>query len=112
MAFKRDAPRHQFIENHSQAPDVGSLIYIETASLFRRHVVSRAQNFAGICLHHLHRRCFRIAPEAPIFGEFSETEVEHFDVAISTDHDVVRLNITVHNAGGVCGGKTRGDLRS
>src|SRR3990172_5538466 len=41
-----------------------------------------------------------------------ETEIEHFDVPVSPDHDVARLDVPMHDAGGVCSDERRAPFKS
>jgi hypothetical protein len=67
-------------------------------ALFRRHVRRRAQDHGGPGLRDIMRG-------------FGKPEVQDLH-AFPRDHDVVRLQIAMHDAGGVRGRQTIGDLRA
>ena len=45
------------------------------------------------------------------FEKFCQTKVEDLCVSVVCDHDVVRLEITMHDSAGVCLRQSIGDLR-
>ena len=46
----------------------------------------------------------------PLLGQFGNPEVEHLRVSVRSQHDVLRFDVAVHDAGFVRGSQRRGHL--
>ena len=46
----------------------------------------------------------------PLLGQFGNPEVEHLHVSVRSQHDVLRFDVAVHDAGFVRGSQRRGHL--
>ena len=99
-------PCDHFIEDHAEAPDVGTVIDRLAAGLLRRHVgggshhdaLSRAGNRGHVRL---------VRGRRPHLGE---AEIEHLHVIARADEDVGGLDVAVDDARGMRGVQRVGDL--
>ena len=97
-------PRYHFVKDYAETPDIGTLINRDAARLFRRHVTNGSQYRPKICRSECHRSCpVRRSLGKGGFGELCNPEVEHFHVPIRPEHDVLRLDVAMDNAGFVGG---------
>src|SRR5215207_6552497 len=72
-----------------------------------------AEHHAYACVDHVLSRRHGISLECLAFAtEFGETKVEHFHDTVVTQHDVVRLDIAMHDADGVSRRKRAGHLNA
>jgi hypothetical protein len=54
----------------------------------------------------------RLLTRRPRRSLFRQTKVKNLRASFAREHDIVRLQIAMHDAGGVCGSQTLGDLHS
>ena len=83
-----------FVEHDPETPDVAACVEVEAARLLRRHV-------AGCADHHsrLRARLHTIlVGRLRHGGKLCEPEVEDFHVPVATHHDVLGLDVTMHEA--------------
>src|SRR6266498_3009578 len=92
-----------FVENRSEAPKVCTRIDVGSLSLLRRHVVSRAHHGAGASVDHCFSGRFGVGGRTGRLSQFGEAKIQNLDVAVAPDHDVLRLDIAMDDAGGVRG---------
>jgi hypothetical protein len=88
VGFERDPASKHLVHDDAERVEVGSMVDVVARCLLRAHVVRRS-------VHHPRAR------ETPRTRHLGDTEVEHFDDVVAGDVDVVRLEIAVHDAGGV-----------
>src|SRR5437870_12822760 len=110
FACERRAARQHLVEHDTQTPDVCAFIYLTTARLFRRHVTGSAHYQSRTGNDQYLRRCLQADTGSFALGELGQSKVEHFYVAIATDHDVLRLDVAMDNPGGVRGVESVGNL--
>ena len=94
FAGKGPLAAEHLIEHHAEAEQVRAMVGGFAPYLLRRHVASRAQ-------HHTFIRQIgsgRIRRRVPLLGQ---PEIQDLHVAAARDHDVVRLQIAVHQTGRV-----------
>ena len=107
FAGKRNAASDHFVEQHAQTPGVSACIDIQSARLFRRHVVWRTHDHTR--LRTQHGRRLRLAARG---GEqLGQAEVQYLYDAILAQHDVLRLDVTMDDSGLMRCGQRRRDLR-
>src|SRR5688572_15318627 len=71
----RQMTRGEFVEDHTEAEDIGSRVDVLQPKLLRRHVWN--------CSHQ------DLRLEASRFGQFREAEVENPDHAVRPEHEVL-----------------------
>src|SRR5205823_7903173 len=99
-------PGYHFVQNHADAPDIGPVINMRAARLLRRHVTNGSQYRSQVGLSECHRSCsVRRSLGEGGFGKLCNPEVEHFHVSVRPEHDVLRLDVAMDNAGFVGGGE-------
>src|SRR6185503_18689446 len=109
--MKRLPARDHFIEHTAEAPDVAAVVHVESARLFRRHVMRGAHDDSGCRVDEVLSRRERIRFGVfPFASELCETKVENFNDAVAPQHDVVRLDVAMRDADGVRRVKGAGDL--
>ena len=107
------SPGDHFVEHTTETPDVRARIDFQTSGLFRRHVMCRAEHDADAGIDHVLRWRERVGLQTLSFtSEFCETEVEHFNDAVMTQHDVVGLDVAMNDADAVRGAECTGDLNT
>ena len=68
---------------------------IRAARLFGRHVWQRAEDCAGLRVRQQSRRpCSSRPVSGALLRQFGQSEIEHLDVAIAADHEIVRFDVT------------------
>ena len=77
------------------------------ARLLRRHVARRAEDHVRTGV-----RLVSVARAGRCGQQAGEPEVEQLHVAVGAHHDVLRLDVAMHDAGGVRGGERLGELRA
>ena len=106
LALERHAPRDHFIQHHAERPHVGAWVRLQPARMLGRHVIGRPPDRARNSRRVGARRRVRVnAREMLWFDELGEAEVQHLHDVVVPDHDVRRLDVAVHDAGGVRGGQ-------
>src|SRR5206468_12834032 len=109
-------PRYHFVKHHAETPNIGTLINLRAARLFRRHITNGSQYRPQIGLSECHRSCpVRRSPwhaEALRrrlgeggFRQLRNPKVEYFHVSVRPEHNVLRLDVAMDNARFVSGGK-------
>ena len=71
--------------------------------------MDRPHHHAGFSKKRARPRSLTVQPE---FCEFSQAEIEDFDIAIATQHDVLRFDIAMHNMRLMSCSQCAGDLNS
>src|SRR5579862_8002793 len=89
VGFVRHAADEQLVKNHAEGEKVGALIDVFAHNLLGRHVFGRAHQGAGL--------------GATAFHRAGDAEVHDRDAALLIDHDVLRLEVAVHDTLGVSG---------
>ncbi len=99
-------PRHHFVKDYAEIPDIGAFINLPAARLLRRHIANGSQYRPEIGLNECHRSCpVRRSLGEGGFGKLCNPKVEHFHVSVPPEHDVLRLDVAMDNAGFVSGGE-------
>ena len=106
-ARERRAARHELVQHDAEAVAIRSPVNSEPARLFGRHVRDRADDHARARLDRRRHRRHRIrrGPRGPREGR--DAEVEDLDVAIGPEHQVVGLDVAMHDRCGMRGRKRR-----
>ena len=94
IARKRPLAAEHLIKHDAEAEQVRTVVGSFATHLLRRHI-------AGCTQHHAFIRQVdrgRILCRAPLLGQ---TKIQDLDLAVARDHDVVRLQIAMHQAGRV-----------
>ena len=91
----KPAGRH-LVQHDAETPDVAAGVQVEAARLLRRHVARSADHHprprARFHIDHGRRRHAR---------ELGEPEVEDLRIAVGTHHDVLGLDVPMHQAAGM-----------
>src|SRR5438067_10313595 len=92
-------PRYHFIKHHAETPNIGALINLRAARLFRRHVTNGSEYRTQTGVSECHRSCpVRRSLGEGGFGKLCNAKVEHFHVSVRPDHDVLGLDIAMDNS--------------
>ncbi len=95
------ATGQHFIEDAAERKDVGAWVERAPLNLLGRHVADRADHHPLLRLPALGLRLLVVQRAHPRADDFGEPEIEHLGVAVAGDHDVLRLQIAMHDAGGM-----------
>src|SRR6266446_2274015 len=98
-------PRYHFVKDYAETPDVGPLVDRRAPRLFRRHITNGSQYRPQIGLNQQQRFVCRYRYLHFLFGKLRNPKVEHFRVSVRPEHDVLRLDVAMDNAGFVGGGE-------
>src|SRR5438876_1105139 len=101
---------YHFVKHHAETPDISALINMLSARLLRRHVTNGPQYSPKVGLHQQQRFVSRHGCWQFLLGELCNPKVEHLYVSVRPEHDVFRLDVTVHNPGLMSGGERAGHL--
>ena len=98
VALKRSPSRHQLVEHGTEAEDIGAVIDVGGAHLFRRHIAHSTQHESrfGAAGHRRHHRRSSVGP--PDTNRFGQAEVEDLCAAVVRDEDVLRLQVAMDDA--------------
>src|SRR5947208_92570 len=100
---------YHFVKHHAETPDISALINVLSGRLLRRHVTNGPQYSPKIGLHQQQRFVSRHGCWQFLLGELCNPKVEHLYVSVRPEHDVFRLDVTVHNSRLMSGSeRTRG----
>src|SRR5688572_13921262 len=95
--MKRRLTTEKLMREHTERINIGAMIDVLAAALFRRHVRGRSDRRSRA-----RQGCLTSRP----IEELCDTEVDHLReqraTSIEDDEDVVRLQIAVRNASGMC----------
>src|SRR5262245_52616808 len=99
------------IQNHAEAEDVRAMIRLLPAYLLWRHVTYSPHHRARIGDLFL---CGRLTVHATYLRrlQFGQAEVDDFDAPVSSDEEIPRLEVTMHDSLLVSGGEPPDDLLS
>ena len=97
----------ELVEHHAKAVAIRSSIDREPSSLFRRHVGDGADDRACARLDGRRDRRVGIGGRGPAPRESGDTEVEHLHVAVGPQHQVVGLDVAMHDRCGMSRRKRR-----
>src|SRR5438105_13341688 len=76
-------PRYHFVKDHAETPNIGTLINLRAARLFRRHITNGSQYRPQIGPSECHRSCLvRRSLSEGGFGKLCNAKVENFHVTI------------------------------
>ena len=107
---ERHVAREHLVDQHTERVEIRALVDLCAGRLLRRHVAGRADDRARARQRRL------AALLAGVLDKPGDAEVEHLDhVALTVpvdQHDVLRLEIPVHDALGVGSGESASDLRA
>ena len=95
----RTPPDQHLGEHDAECEHVGARVYRATEQLFGRHVARSAKDGALPCQPHRLESL-----------DDRNAEVHHLDLAVGPDDDVLRLEVAMHDAGGVGGCQRARDL--
>src|SRR5438034_3679221 len=99
-------PGHHFVKDYAETPNIGPFIDRRATRLLRRHVRNGSEYRPQIGLSECHRSCpVRRSLGEGGFGKLCNPEIENFHVPIRPEHDVLRLDVAMDNAGFVGGGE-------
>ncbi len=111
-ACERWRAREHLVEDHAQCEEVGTRVAVLSSRLFGRHVPHGAHDDACRGLEDARGAC--VAWAGGDATQLGKAEVEHLHVAVVAQHDVLGLQVPVHDAGGMgctqCLRHLRGDL--
>ena len=83
VPVKRGFPGEHFVEDQPESVDVHAMVESLALGLFGRHIRRRAHHAPG------HRGILRVRSR--------NAEIHHLQAAIRPDHDVLRLQVAMHN---------------
>ena len=107
-ARERPAARRHLVEDRSQRELIGAKVDRPAGRLLRGHVCDGAQHDAGPRRFAGRRKLRDVGPRG--LRELGEAEVENLDEALPRDHQVLGLQVAVHDPGLVRPGEPLGDL--
>src|SRR5580704_17618156 len=90
----RSAGQH-FVQDYPKAEDVGAVISGETTHLLWRHVTNGAEHDAGQGMSLIYGNGLVTGICVRGFEQFGQAKIENFDVTITRDEDVLRLEIAM-----------------
>ena len=93
---ERGSAGRAFVEGDSEREDVGACVDVPSQQLFGRHE-SRRANRASLPRQTFHR----LGISKIVRCELRESEVQHLQLSTWRDDDVLRLDVTMNDAGGV-----------
>lgn len=96
----------QFVEDDPEREDIGGGGCSFSSSLLWRHIAHGSQQRAWIGRQA--RLDFILG--AGFRGNACQAEIQHLDISIAANHDIFRLDIAVHDTGGVSHGQSPRDL--
>src|SRR5205814_6105817 len=97
-------PRYHFVKDYAETPNIGTLINLRAARLFRRHITNRSQYRPEVGPSECHRFCLvRRSLGEGGFRQLCNPKVEHFCVSVRPEHDVLRLDVAMDDASFVRG---------
>ena len=108
-------PCGHFVENQAERKKVAALVEILTSHLLGRHISDGADGYSGAGEVRIlsgiaeHRRSYSWKAPA-LRKKLGETKVQHFQITVCAQHDVVRLDVAMNNAGVMCGPQSRSTL--
>ncbi len=85
------------------------MIRLLPAHLLRRHITNRPHQHAGIGESFLRGRV-GVNYAGLRRAQFCQSEVENLHAPVFSDKQILRLQVTMHDAFLVCGGESRSDL--
>ena len=96
FAVKRRVTGNHFVKHNAQAKNVSAFINRFAPRLLRRHIAHGPQHLAGFgdvfdCRH------LASSGNRSRFSELHESEVQHFDVAIRSEHHICGLDIAMND---------------
>ena len=98
IGFKRDTPCQHLIQHNSKRIDIGAMICLIAARLFRRHISGRPAHRTGGCLgsriHDAHQP--KVCDHG--FGVFCQRSVQRDLLGLVVQDNVARLDIAMNNA--------------
>ncbi len=106
LALKWQFAGKHLKEDHAQRKNVGALIDGKVLVLLGSGVTKRAHERAGSGEHLLGRH-----GSSGVGALLGQAEIDNFDLVVTGDEDVLRLEIAVDNAGGVSASEGIGDLQ-
>ena len=93
---ERGSAGRAFVEGDAEREDVGACVDVPSAQLLGRHESRRANRGS------LHRQTFhRLCISKIVLRDLRESEVQHLQLSARRDDDVLRLDVTMNDAGGV-----------
>src|SRR5439155_16560604 len=108
---------YHFVKNHTETPDIGTFINWRAVRLLGRHITNGSEYGPKIRRSKCHRSC-PVRRSRPLrrsgcegwigedgFGKLRDPKVEHFYVAVRTQHDVLRFDVAMDNSRVVSGGE-------
>ncbi len=110
--MKRLLSGDHLVEHTAKAPDIGPSVDFKSARLFGRHVLRCAQHHADFGFEEVlsGRHGIGLGRSLALRSQFGQTEIEDFNDAVMTQHDVVWLDVAMDDPDGVSGAKCAGDL--
>ena len=84
------------VEHDTERPQVRTSVHVLAPDLLRRHIGHRPEADAGFA--------------QTLIPRFGQSKVEDPHRAVGQQHDVARLQVAVHDSGGVCGLQPFSDL--
>jgi hypothetical protein len=111
LAMECGPAAEHLVKDSANREDIGAVICGFTARLLRRHVIGCPHHPAGFGKLHnpgglpLHRCRFDCE-------QLGQAKVDDLQLIISTDEDILRLQVTVHDSFLVCGDDAFGELKA
>jgi hypothetical protein len=97
FSLEGQAAGEHFKQHDPQTPNIRAVIdRCGTFGLLRRHVSYRAQHHARLGVHLQFGAGFRVDGSWS-FDRLGQTKVEHFHNMVAPHHDVVGLNVSMHD---------------
>jgi hypothetical protein len=109
LALEGGLAGHEFVENRAERELIGTEVDPPTGGLLRRHVAHRAEDGAGSRSGQIHLQRV-LAGIGHRRHDLRQAEVENLHVPVAGDHDVLGLEIAMHDAALMRGGEAVGDL--
>jgi len=97
VAWKRSLARRHLVQHDAETPYVAAGVHVGAAQLLGRHVPRRSDRHARMRTH-VRAIPFRRFDRG---GQLRQSEVEDLGVAVGTQHDVLGLDVAMHEAAGM-----------
>src|SRR4030095_5001049 len=98
LAFERPLASEHLIKDRAQREEVRAMVCVLSSYLLGRHVTDRPHDYPALSLRPNGRRVSSVTYEQGRMRQLGETKVENLDAPVSSDKEILRLQIAMHNS--------------